>query len=62
MEANISVNEEPYEVKLDNHGSLDGPKTGRLRILNNVRTLICPYIKECFLGIYFLVTILIHTY
>ncbi|XVF72060.1 hypothetical protein PTKIN_Ptkin12aG0091000 [Pterospermum kingtungense] len=29
------VNEEPYEVSLDNHGCCDGPKTGRLRALDN---------------------------
>ena len=30
------VDEEPYEVGLDNHGCHDGPKTGRLRALDNV--------------------------
>lgn len=34
-EANHPVNEEPYEVNLDNHGRLNGPKTGRLRVSNN---------------------------
>jgi len=37
MEAMHPVNEEPYEVGLDNHGCCDGPKTGRLLALNNVR-------------------------
>ncbi|PWA85723.1 BRCT domain-containing protein [Artemisia annua] len=31
------VDEEPYEVNLDTHGSSGGPKAGRLRVLNN-----CP--------------------
>ncbi|GFZ20198.1 breast cancer associated RING 1 [Actinidia rufa] len=35
MEALHSVDEEPYEVGLDNHGCRDGPKTGRLRALDN---------------------------
>lgn len=36
MKAIHPVNEEPYEVILDNHGCSDGPKTGRLRALDNV--------------------------
>ena len=39
-EAKHPVNEEPYEVNLDNHGCLNGPKTGRLRVSNNVRALV----------------------
>ncbi|KAK6286497.1 hypothetical protein POUND7_012676 [Theobroma cacao] len=35
MKAIHPVNEEPYEVILDNHGCSDGPKTGRLRALDN---------------------------
>ncbi|KAL3517726.1 hypothetical protein ACH5RR_020315 [Cinchona calisaya] len=35
IEANHPVNEEPYEVSLDNHGCLNGPKTGRLKVSNN---------------------------
>ncbi|VFQ86267.1 unnamed protein product [Cuscuta campestris] len=31
LEANCHVNEEPYEINLDNHGCCDGPKNGRLR-------------------------------
>lgn len=42
MEANAPMNEEPYEVGLDNHGCIDGPKTGRLRISNNVRAYDFP--------------------
>lgn len=36
MEAMHPVDEEPYEVTLDNHGCCNGPKTGRLRVLNHV--------------------------
>lgn len=36
MEANCHVNEEPYEVCLDNHGCCDGAKAGRLRASDNV--------------------------
>lgn len=39
MEAMQPVNEEPYEVSLDNHGCRDGPKTGRLMALNNAPKL-----------------------
>ncbi|XVF32345.1 hypothetical protein REPUB_Repub17cG0073900 [Reevesia pubescens] len=39
MKAMHPVNEEPYEVSLDNHGSCDGPKTGRLRALDNAPKL-----------------------
>ncbi|XP_022890588.1 BRCA1-associated RING domain protein 1-like isoform X2 [Olea europaea var. sylvestris] len=39
MEANHPMNEEPYEVKQDNHGCCDGPKTGRLRALTNAPKL-----------------------
>lgn len=35
IEAKCHVNEEPYEVSLDNYGCCDGPKTGRLRASNN---------------------------
>ncbi|GAB4830076.1 hypothetical protein Ancab_019717 [Ancistrocladus abbreviatus] len=35
MEVMRPVNEEPYEVCQDNHGCCVGPKTGRLRALNN---------------------------
>lgn len=36
MEAKHHVDEEPYEVILDNYGCCDGPKAGRLRALNSV--------------------------
>lgn len=36
MEAMSPVDEEPYEVLLDNHGSSNGPRLGRQRTLNNV--------------------------
>lgn len=36
MKAMHPLNEEPYEVSLDNHGCCDGPKTGRFRVLDNV--------------------------
>lgn len=39
MEASVPMNEEPYEVGLDNHGCIDGPKTGRLRISTNAPKL-----------------------
>ncbi|XWS31387.1 hypothetical protein CRYUN_Cryun23aG0071500 [Craigia yunnanensis] len=39
MKAMGPVTEEPYEVSLDNHGCSDGPKTGRLRALDNAPKL-----------------------
>ncbi|WCJ38265.1 breast cancer associated RING 1 [Euphorbia peplus] len=33
------VDEEPYEVSLDNHGCQNGPKTGRLSVLDNASKL-----------------------
>ncbi|XP_073318099.1 BRCA1-associated RING domain protein 1-like isoform X2 [Primulina huaijiensis] len=39
MEAKYPVDEENYEVELDNRGVLDGPRTGRLRTLNNAPKL-----------------------
>ncbi|KAI9181257.1 hypothetical protein LWI28_013011 [Acer negundo] len=39
MEAKCPVDEEPYEVSLDNHGCQDGPKTGRLVALNKAPKL-----------------------
>ncbi|XP_060970693.1 BRCA1-associated RING domain protein 1 [Cannabis sativa] len=39
MESNCHVDEEPYEVNLDNYGCCDGPKNGRLRALSNARNL-----------------------
>lgn len=40
MESMHPVDEEPYEVCLDNHGCCDGPKTGRLSVLDNVSLLL----------------------
>ncbi|XVF21531.1 hypothetical protein REPUB_Repub12eG0098100 [Reevesia pubescens] len=40
MKAMHPVNEERYEVTLDNHGCCDGPKTGRLRALDNAPKLL----------------------
>lgn len=37
QEANKPVDEETYEVSLDNHGCRGGAKTGRLQALDNVR-------------------------
>ncbi|XP_044492419.1 BRCA1-associated RING domain protein 1 [Mangifera indica] len=39
MEAMRPVYEEPYEVSLDNHGCQDGPRTGRLRVLEKASKL-----------------------
>ncbi|TYJ28051.1 hypothetical protein E1A91_A07G231400v1 [Gossypium mustelinum] len=39
VKAMYPLNEEPYEVSLDNHGCCDGPKTGRLRVLDNAPKL-----------------------
>ncbi|KAF8401959.1 hypothetical protein HHK36_012910 [Tetracentron sinense] len=39
LEAMRAVDEEPYEVSRDIHGCLDGPKNGRLRIMENVPKL-----------------------
>lgn len=39
MEARCRVNEETYEVHLNTHGCIGGPKVGRLRVLNNVRPI-----------------------
>ncbi|CAH9129465.1 unnamed protein product [Cuscuta epithymum] len=39
MKANCPVNEEPFEINLDNHGCCNGPKTGRLRASSNAPKL-----------------------
>ena len=36
MQAMHPVDEEQYEISLDNHGCIGGPKAGRLSALNNV--------------------------
>lgn len=50
MEATHYVDEEPYEVSLDYHGCCGGPKTGRLKALDNVSAHILGKIKNimCF--------------
>ncbi|PON34766.1 BRCA1-associated [Parasponia andersonii] len=45
MEAKCHVDEEPYEVKLDNYGCCDGPQTARLSASSNAPKL--------FSGLYF---------
>ncbi|KAK1410138.1 hypothetical protein QVD17_36672 [Tagetes erecta] len=40
VEAGHLVNEEPYEVNLDTHGCSGGPKSGRLRALNNAPKIL----------------------
>ncbi|KAL8530204.1 hypothetical protein ACS0TY_007314 [Phlomoides rotata] len=39
VEANHHVDEEPYEINLDNHGCRDGPRTGRIRASENAPKL-----------------------
>lgn len=39
MQSKCPVYEEPYEIGVDSHGCCDGPKTGRLRALNNAPQL-----------------------
>ncbi|KAL0419729.1 UNVERIFIED_CONTAM: BRCA1-associated RING domain protein 1 [Sesamum radiatum] len=39
VEANHPVDEEPFEVNLDNHGCRNGPRNGRLRASNNAPKL-----------------------
>lgn len=36
LEATEFIDEQQYEIKIDTHGIMDGPKLGRLRILNKV--------------------------
>lgn len=38
MEVMCPVEEEPFEISLDNYGCQGGPKAGRLRALANVNT------------------------
>ncbi|CAI0434563.1 unnamed protein product [Linum tenue] len=47
-EAMQPVDEEPYEVRLDNNGSCDGPKTGRLNALNNAIDSSFPFLTSAF--------------
>ncbi|KAL2900258.1 BRCA1-associated RING domain protein 1 [Bienertia sinuspersici] len=48
------IDEEPYEISLDNHGCSDAPKTGRLRALNNAPKLFNSL--EFFFNGYFVAT------
>lgn len=50
-EANHPVDEEPYEVNLDNHGFRDGPRTGRLRASENVSSLTKAVMNSLLLSI-----------
>lgn len=43
MKSKCPIDEEPYEISLDNHDCSDGPKTGRLRVLNNVCSFSLSY-------------------
>lgn len=38
VEANKPMEEEPYEITLDNHGARNGPKTGRHLASDNAST------------------------
>ncbi|XP_010264933.1 PREDICTED: BRCA1-associated RING domain protein 1 [Nelumbo nucifera] len=49
MEAMDLVDEEPYEVNRDIHGCCDGPKNGRLRVVDNAPKLFHG-LKFCFSG------------
>lgn len=44
MEANKLVDEESHEISIDTHGIRDGPRLGRLRLLNKV----CPCLELFF--------------
>ncbi|KAJ0053488.1 hypothetical protein Pint_01684 [Pistacia integerrima] len=53
MEALRPVYEEPYEISLDNHGCQDGPRTGRLMLLeklhlagNSVSSICCYTLND----------------
>ncbi|MCD7465736.1 hypothetical protein HAX54_001830 [Datura stramonium] len=49
LEAAEFVDEQQYEIKIDTHGVVDGPKLGRLRILNKQPKLFNGY-KFFFMG------------
>ena len=46
MKSMRPVDEEPYEVGLDNHGCRNGPRTGRLSALDNVSFLLMNASEE----------------
>lgn len=48
IEAKKPLDEEPYEVSLDNHGCRDGPRTGRLRSSGKVRSCCFALEKNYF--------------
>ena len=45
MEEVNPVEEEPYEINLDNQGCQGGPKAGRLRALANVNIALYVHVK-----------------
>ncbi|KAJ8538456.1 hypothetical protein K7X08_027677 [Anisodus acutangulus] len=49
LEATEFVDEQQYEIKIDTHGIVDGPKLGRLRVLNKQPKLFNGY-KFFFMG------------
>ncbi|KAG5590649.1 hypothetical protein H5410_041163 [Solanum commersonii] len=49
LEATEFIDEQQYEIKIDTHGIVDGPKLGRLRILNKQPKLFNGY-KFFFMG------------
>lgn len=44
IQENYPVNEEPYEVSLDNHGCIGGPKAGRLRASSSVSLFLLVFL------------------
>lgn len=58
MEAYHPMNEEPYEVKLDNHGCRNGPKTGGVRVSTNVR--VTNFVKDLYSCSLLLLLLLLH--
>jgi len=44
MEEKNPVEEEPYEISVDNQGCQGGPRAGRLKALANVSILIASYV------------------
>lgn len=46
MKSMCPVDEEPYEVGLDNHGCCNGPRTGRLSVLDKVSILMIALVGK----------------
>jgi len=44
MEEKNPVEEQPYEIGVDNQGCQGGPRAGRLRALANVSILVASYV------------------